>query len=63
VVECQPPSSPLGPVDRHFPPEVIFDRNPATIEVPMTPMTYMVDGRQYVAVAAGTSLFAFALEE
>jgi hypothetical protein len=29
----------------------------------MTPMTYMVDGRQYVAVAAGTSLFAFALEE
>ena len=27
------------------------------------PMTYMVDGRQYVAVAAGTGLFAFALEE
>ena len=26
------------------------------------PMTYMVDGRQYVAVAAGTGLFAFALE-
>ena len=27
------------------------------------PMTYMVDGKQYVAVAAGTGLFAFALEE
>jgi len=27
------------------------------------PMTYMVDGRQYVAVAAGTALFAFALED
>ena len=27
------------------------------------PMSYAVDGRQYVAVAAGHSLFAFALAE
>jgi alcohol dehydrogenase (cytochrome c) len=27
------------------------------------PMTYMVDGRQYIAVAAGTGLFTFALED
>ena len=27
------------------------------------PMTYMVDGKQYVAVAAGSSLFAFKLKE
>ena len=27
------------------------------------PMTYEVDGRQYVAVAAGHSLFVFALRE
>jgi alcohol dehydrogenase (cytochrome c) len=27
------------------------------------PMTYSVDGRQYIAVAAGHSLFAFALKK
>jgi glucose dehydrogenase len=27
------------------------------------PMTYQVDGRQYVAIAAGRGLFAFALPE
>ena len=27
------------------------------------PMTYSVGGRQYVAVAAGSSLFAFALKQ
>jgi hypothetical protein len=27
------------------------------------PMTYSVGGRQYVAVAAGSSLFAFALHQ
>jgi alcohol dehydrogenase (cytochrome c) len=27
------------------------------------PMTYSVDGRQYVSVAAGNSLFAFALKK
>ena len=26
-----------------------------------TPMTYMVDGRQYVAAAAGTNIIAFAI--
>jgi alcohol dehydrogenase (cytochrome c) len=27
------------------------------------PMTYSVDGRQYIAVAAGNSLFSFALRQ
>jgi hypothetical protein len=27
------------------------------------PMTYSVNGRQYVAVAAGSSLFTFALKQ
>jgi glucose dehydrogenase len=27
------------------------------------PMTYMVGGRQYIAVAAGSSLFTFALRQ
>jgi alcohol dehydrogenase (cytochrome c) len=27
------------------------------------PMSYMVDGKQYIAVAAGSSLFAFKLKE
>ena len=27
------------------------------------PMTYQVDGRQYVAIAAGRGIFAFALPE
>ena len=27
------------------------------------PMSYMVDGKQYIAVAAGSSLFAFRLKE
>jgi alcohol dehydrogenase (cytochrome c) len=27
------------------------------------PMTYMLDGRQYLLVAAGDTLFAFALYE
>ena len=29
--------------------------------VPAGPMTFMVDGKQYVSVQAGTSLFTFAL--
>jgi hypothetical protein len=32
-------------------------------QVAMGPMTYRVDGRQYVAVAAGHALFAFALRQ
>jgi hypothetical protein len=27
------------------------------------PMSYAVNGRQYIAVAAGTSLFSFALRQ
>ena len=27
------------------------------------PMSYMVDGKQYIAIAAGSSLFAFRLKE
>jgi alcohol dehydrogenase (cytochrome c) len=32
-------------------------------QVASGPMTYAVGGRQYVAVAAGSSLFAFALRQ
>ena len=31
-------------------------------QVSAGPMTYSVNGRQYVAIAAGTSLFSFALK-
>jgi hypothetical protein len=27
------------------------------------PMSYMLDGKQYIAIAAGTSLFAFRLKQ
>jgi alcohol dehydrogenase (cytochrome c) len=32
-------------------------------EIAMGPMTYQVNGRQYVAFAAGSSLFTFALRQ
>ena len=32
-------------------------------QIAMAPMTYMVDGTQYVAVIAGHALFTFALGE
>jgi alcohol dehydrogenase (cytochrome c) len=32
-------------------------------QVNSAPMSYMIDGKQYIAVAAGTSLFAFRLKE
>jgi alcohol dehydrogenase (cytochrome c) len=32
-------------------------------QVIASPMTYQHEGRQYIAIAAGTSLFAFALPE
>jgi glucose dehydrogenase len=32
-------------------------------QVAAGPMTYSVDGRQYVAIAAGNSMFAFALRQ
>jgi glucose dehydrogenase len=31
--------------------------------IAMSPMSYMVDGKQYVAVAAGSGLFVFGLRE
>ena len=31
--------------------------------IAMSPMSYMVDGKQYVAVAAGSGLFVFGLKE
>jgi alcohol dehydrogenase (cytochrome c) len=31
-------------------------------EIAMSPMTYEVNGKQYVAFAAGSSLFTFALK-
>jgi len=30
-------------------------------EMSASPMTYAIDGKQYVAIAAGSDLFAFAL--
>jgi alcohol dehydrogenase (cytochrome c) len=32
-------------------------------QVNSAPMTYMLDGKQYIAVPAGSSLFAFRLKE
>jgi alcohol dehydrogenase (cytochrome c) len=32
-------------------------------QVNSAPMSYMLDGKQYIAIAAGTSLFAFRLKE
>jgi alcohol dehydrogenase (cytochrome c) len=32
-------------------------------QVNSAPMSYMLDGKQYIAVAAGSSLFAFRLKE
>jgi alcohol dehydrogenase (cytochrome c) len=32
-------------------------------QVNSAPMSYMVDGKQYVAIAAGSALFAFKLKE
>jgi glucose dehydrogenase len=32
-------------------------------QINSAPMTYSIDGRQYVTIAAGSSLFAFALPE
>ena len=31
--------------------------------IAMSPMTYVVDGKQYVAVTAGSGLFIFGLKE
>src|SRR5262249_26891122 len=41
----------------------LLGRFPVGGQVQSGPMTYSVDGRQYVAVAAGNSLFAFALRQ
>ena len=32
-------------------------------QVNSAPISYMLDGKQYIAIAAGTSLFAFKLKE
>jgi len=32
-------------------------------QVNSAPMSYMVEGKQYVAIAAGTSLFAFRVKQ
>jgi glucose dehydrogenase len=37
-------------------------RSPLGGQVNSAPMSYMLDGKQYIAIAAGSSLFAFRLK-
>ena len=44
-------------------PENYFWRIALGGQVNSAPMSYMLDGKQYIAIAAGSSLFAFTLKE